>query len=206
MSRRLLDLNRSGSCLENTQPIYHLYTDNQAAEHIATQPNHSEHSRSIEIRHHEIKQDYVEGGMRIGGVSSQNNTADILTKILQPPLHAKHCAPLHILQTTTNIVHTNNAIFITPRTHMQKRPKTHIPWRNAPDRHTTGQHAHMGSRGNHAKDSSLPDKKSISAPLTQRKQRKRWVNRQQLRWSRAKRNTTYYPQIRLIRLSTRARK
>jgi hypothetical protein len=52
----------------NTQPIYHLYTDNQAAEHIATQPNHSEHSRSIDIRHHEIKQDYVEAGMRIGGV------------------------------------------------------------------------------------------------------------------------------------------
>jgi hypothetical protein len=28
--------------------------------------------------------------MRIGGVSSANNTADILTKTLQPPLHAKH--------------------------------------------------------------------------------------------------------------------
>ena len=73
----------------NTANTYYLYTDNQAAEHIATQPNMSDHSRSIDIRHHEIKQDYVEGGMRIGGVSSINNTADILTKTLQPPLHAK---------------------------------------------------------------------------------------------------------------------
>jgi hypothetical protein len=96
----------------NTQPTYYLYTDNQAAEHIATQPNHSEHSRSIDIRHHEIKQDYVEGGMRIGGVSSINNTADILTKTLQPPLHAKHCTPLHILTLPTNSTTiTNNGVY-----------------------------------------------------------------------------------------------
>jgi hypothetical protein len=38
--------------------------------------------------------------MRIGGVSSANNTSDILTKTLQPPIHAKHCAPLHILAPT----------------------------------------------------------------------------------------------------------
>jgi hypothetical protein len=79
---------------------YYLYTDNQAAEHIATQPNMTDHSRSIDIRHHEIKQDYVEGGMRIGigGVSSSNNTTDILTKPLQPPTHANHCAHLRILK------------------------------------------------------------------------------------------------------------
>jgi hypothetical protein len=72
--------------------------------------------RSIDIRHHEIKQDYVEGDMRIGGVSSANNTADILTKNLQPPLHAKHCASLHILNPTitahNNTLH-NMAVFAT---------------------------------------------------------------------------------------------
>ncbi len=84
----------------NTSNTYYLYTDNQAAEHIATQPNMTDHSRSIDIRHHEIKQDYVEGGMRIGGVSSANNTADILTKNLHPPTHANHnhCEHLHILK------------------------------------------------------------------------------------------------------------
>jgi hypothetical protein len=66
----------------NTQDTYYLYTDNQAAEHIATQPNMNEHSRSIDIRHHAIRQDYVDGLMRIGGVDTKDNTADLLTKYL----------------------------------------------------------------------------------------------------------------------------
>ncbi len=76
----------------NTQHVYHLYTDNQAAEHLATQPNMNDHSRSIDIKHHGIKQDYLQDNMRIGGVTSLDNTSDILTKNLQPPLHAKHCS------------------------------------------------------------------------------------------------------------------
>ena len=47
----------------NTTPIFYLYTDNQAAEHIATQPTMNDHSRSIDLRHHSIRQDYVEHGM-----------------------------------------------------------------------------------------------------------------------------------------------
>jgi hypothetical protein len=82
----------------NTQDIYNLYTDNQAAEHIATQPNTNEHSRSINIRHHAIRQDYVDGLMRIGGVDTKDNTADLLTKYLQPPLHIKHTSQLNITQ------------------------------------------------------------------------------------------------------------
>ena len=78
----------------NHTPHYHLYTDNQAAEHIATQPTMSEHSRSIDLRHHSIRQDYIENGMRIGGVSSKDNTADILTKALQPDLHTTHTSHL----------------------------------------------------------------------------------------------------------------
>jgi hypothetical protein len=50
----------------------------------------SEHFRSIDLRHHSIRQDNIENGMRIGGVSSKNNTADILTKALQPDLHTRH--------------------------------------------------------------------------------------------------------------------
>jgi hypothetical protein len=80
----------------NGTPNYFLYTDNQAAEHIATQPNMNEHSRSIDIRHHVIRQDYINGEMRIGGVSSQANTSDILTKNLQPPLHLQHTRELNI--------------------------------------------------------------------------------------------------------------
>jgi hypothetical protein len=36
----------------NASHTYYLYTDNQAAEHLATQPNMNEHSRSVDIRHH----------------------------------------------------------------------------------------------------------------------------------------------------------
>ena len=55
----------------------------------------NEHSRSIDIRHHAIRQDYVDGLMRIGGVDTQDNTSDLLTKYLQPPLHIKHTRQLH---------------------------------------------------------------------------------------------------------------
>jgi hypothetical protein len=79
---------------------YFILTDNQAAEHIATQPTMNEHSRSIDTRHHAIGQDYVDGEMRIGGVASPDNESDILTKYLQPPLHQKHTKQLHITQST----------------------------------------------------------------------------------------------------------
>ena len=82
----------------NGKPNYYLYTDNQAAEHIATQPNMNDHSRSIDIRHHTIRQDYVNGEMWIGGAATHENTSDILTKNLQPPLHQKHTRELNITQ------------------------------------------------------------------------------------------------------------
>jgi hypothetical protein len=85
----------------NGKPNYFFFTDNQAAEHIATQPNMNDHSRSIDIRDHAIRQDYMNGEIRIGGVATQDNTSDILTKNLQPPLHIKHVRELSILQEPT---------------------------------------------------------------------------------------------------------
>ena len=79
-----------------TNSMYHLYTDNQAAEHIATQPTMNEHSRSIDIRHHAIRQDYIDNKLRIGGVKSALNTSDILTKYLQVHLHVVHTQYLHL--------------------------------------------------------------------------------------------------------------
>jgi hypothetical protein len=102
----------------NTQAIYYLYTDNQAAEHIATQPNMNEHSRSIDIRHHAIRQDYVDGLMRIGGVDTQDNTSDLLTKYLQPPLHIKHTSQLHF-NTANSVTNTHTSLIIN-MTHAMK--------------------------------------------------------------------------------------
>ncbi len=103
----------------NKNNTYYLYTDNQASEHIATQPTMNEHSRSIDTRHHGIRQDYVDGDMRIGGVASQDNESDILTKYLQPPLQEKHTR-----QTTTS--HTT----------FQLRPEAHLKWSKKEFPHT----------------------------------------------------------------------
>jgi hypothetical protein len=99
----------------------------------------NDHSRSIDIRIHGIRQDYLDGAMRIGGVSSTDNTSDILTKNLQPNIHHKHCTPLHISQhqktkekrETTSI--TNNALQLTSNIHkemlptLQQRKTTRMP-------------------------------------------------------------------------------
>ena len=68
--------------------------------------------------------------MRIGGVSSKDNTADVLTKTLQPPQHAKHCTHLHILQPTMTshvITIQNHSVFTfaspTPQSHKQQKRK-----------------------------------------------------------------------------------
>jgi hypothetical protein len=115
----------------NTQNIYHLYTDNQAAEHIATQPNMNDHSRSIDIRIHGIRQDYLDNAMRIGGVASEENTSDILTKNLQPHLHQKHCQQLHLTKQRKQKNGTQNALTLTSRRqtplrlYMRKTNKLH---------------------------------------------------------------------------------
>jgi hypothetical protein len=68
--------------------------DNQAAEHLATQPNVCESGRAIDLRCHGMRQDYADEKLRIGGVKSTTNRSDVCTKHLQPPLHEAHSAPL----------------------------------------------------------------------------------------------------------------
>jgi hypothetical protein len=79
---------------------YYLYTDSQTAEHLATQPNMSEAGRAIDIRFHSIRQDYVEGKMRVGGVSTHTNRSDIGTKYLAVVPHLRHAEPLFPNQST----------------------------------------------------------------------------------------------------------
>jgi hypothetical protein len=115
---------------DNNSPTY-LYTNNQAAEHIATQPTMNEHSRSIDTRHHAIRQDYVDGDMRIGGVASSDNESDILIKFLQPPLHQKH---------TTTTHHTKNAHDINHKlrrtSYLKIRPSSHHTCTSTPSPHS----------------------------------------------------------------------
>ena len=80
----------------NKESTAYLFTDNQAAEHIATKPTMNEHSRSIDIRHHAVRQDYLAGNVHIRGVKTTDNPSDILTKFLPAPTHIKHTSPLNI--------------------------------------------------------------------------------------------------------------
>ena len=75
----------------------------------------NDHSRSINIRIHGIRQDYLDNAMRIGGVASEDNTSDILTKNLQPHLHQKHCLQLHLTKQRQTKKGTHNILRLTSR-------------------------------------------------------------------------------------------
>jgi hypothetical protein len=53
--------------------------------------------------------------MRIGGVASEDNTSDILTKNLQPHLHQKHCLQLHLTKQRKHEKGTHNVLRLTSR-------------------------------------------------------------------------------------------
>jgi hypothetical protein len=56
----------------------------------------NEHSRAIDIRHHAVRQVYLEGDVKVGGVATTGNHSDILTKFLAPPLHPQHTTFLNL--------------------------------------------------------------------------------------------------------------
>jgi hypothetical protein len=113
----------------NKESVYYLFTDNQAAEHLATQPNLNEHGQTIDTRHHEVRQDYLEGKVQIGGVKTTANPSDILTKFLPAPAHQEHTKYLNLTPTKP---YTQNGNFISqePRESYltQKFQPTPPPW------------------------------------------------------------------------------
>jgi hypothetical protein len=57
----------------------------------------NEHSLSIDIRHHAVRQDVMKGNIIIGGVKTKENRSDIMTKFLPAPTHTKHARYINIL-------------------------------------------------------------------------------------------------------------
>jgi hypothetical protein len=92
----------------NEHRPFYLYTDNQAAEHTATQPTMNEHSRSIDIRHHAVRQDYLDRNVMVMGVRTDANPSYILTKFLPAPSHMRHASSLNIPIIPTQACHQNN--------------------------------------------------------------------------------------------------
>ena len=78
----------------NPRQAYFGYCDNQAAETLATNPAFTEASRSVDIRYHAIRQDYADGHIKVGGICTSKNTADILAKPLHPHPHLYHARAL----------------------------------------------------------------------------------------------------------------
>ncbi len=120
----------------------------------------NKHSRSIDIRHHAIRQDYVDGLMRIGGVDTQDNTSDLLTKYLQPPLHIKHTHQLHINEsssiTNTHTSLSMNAVHITlpQQDKQQHKPRTHPRTRKFSNNQTPPNHSVHAKHRRQAKPKS----------------------------------------------------
>ncbi len=114
------------------------FTDKQAAEHIATKPTMNEHSRSIGIRQHAVRQDYLAGKVQIRGVKTTENPSDILTKFLPAPTHMKHTNPLNSTSVNTYATSQDN-VYTKWKPHLQPNHTNQVSTTtNIPsDRHLT---------------------------------------------------------------------
>jgi hypothetical protein len=89
----------------NEHRPFYLYTDNQAAEPIATQSTMNEHSRSIDVHHTpSVRIAYLDRKVMIMEVRTDANPSDVLTKFLPAPTHMRHASSLNITFAPT---HTN---------------------------------------------------------------------------------------------------
>jgi hypothetical protein len=89
----------------------------------------NEHSRSIDIRHHAVHQDYLAGKLRIGGVRTDANPSDILAKYLPAPTHMRHASYLNITFPTLSTTKDGNP---TPITYTQNGNRLALPTSDRP--------------------------------------------------------------------------
>ena len=79
-----------------------IFSDNQGALTIATNPTDHQHAKHIDIRYHFIHNCLQNNRILIDYVPTTSQTADILTKALPPILHARNIAlvnlPIHHFQ------------------------------------------------------------------------------------------------------------
>jgi hypothetical protein len=130
--------------------------------------------------------------MRIGGVGTQHNTSDILTKNLQPPLHIKHTRELNIVQNekqtltncatklTLNLRRTSDDPDTSRNHHLpqnQQLPLSPSPKTNRPPitAANTDAHAHIRRQRSTTHSSQTPKEreftKAIEAPAKKHRQK-----------------------------------
>jgi hypothetical protein len=91
----------------NTHNTYYIYTDNQASEHVVSQPTLNKHSRAIDIRHHAVRQAYLEGDVKVGGVVTTGNHSEFLPNFWHHP-YTRHTPP-SLIYTRKHKTHGNNS-------------------------------------------------------------------------------------------------
>jgi hypothetical protein len=78
-------MSRGHAACKFIKTILQFYGNTSTTAHLFTDKTMNEHSRSIDIRHHAVRQDYIGGEIQIGGVKTTDNPSDILTNFLPAP-------------------------------------------------------------------------------------------------------------------------
>jgi len=82
--------------LDNSEPVQ-MNVDNQGAIALANNPVHHERTKHIDVMYHRIREWIQDKQIHLKYCTSQENTADVLTKILTPVLHRSAIQKLHLI-------------------------------------------------------------------------------------------------------------
>ena len=82
--------------------ITNVYCDNQAAISQVQQPKHYSRAKHIDIRYHFIRDTLSQRETKLSYVRSDNNIADILTKVLSKDKFARHKQALGVIHLPTS--------------------------------------------------------------------------------------------------------
>jgi cellulose biosynthesis protein BcsQ len=73
-----------------------IYIDSTGSMSLAHNPRHHDRTKHIDVRHHFIREATENGHVELQHVSSEKNTADVLTKPLPQPLHELHTSSMGV--------------------------------------------------------------------------------------------------------------
>lgn len=76
--------------LRQKESIVEIYEDNQSTIALASNHIHNDRSKHIDVRYHYIRDMVEKGKVKIHYIQTKQQTADVLTKGLSPPLHQVH--------------------------------------------------------------------------------------------------------------------
>lgn len=78
-----------GEILGEKQPTTRIYNDNQGAGLLSKNPIFQNRTKHVDIRHHFVRECVEKGEVEIQYISTEDMPADVLTKALSFPKHAK---------------------------------------------------------------------------------------------------------------------